>query len=109
MDATLDGHFSLLEKGSHALTTLNVSERGILFRCRRPLATGAFVKVHLALPSSEPVECAARVLRVAATRGGFEVGTEIIHMPRPHRRRFRLFLKQLKAGEVTTLPLIPVA
>jgi diguanylate cyclase (GGDEF)-like protein len=137
LDAALAGQFSLLEKGSHALTTLNVSEGGVLFHCKEPLPTGAFVKVHLALPSSEPVECAVKVLRVVGARGGFDVGTEIIHMPRPHQRRFRFFLKQLKAGEVvlpassrrrgprpaapepaageaaeipeTTIPLIPVA
>jgi hypothetical protein len=137
LDAALAGQFSLLEKGSHALTTLNVSEGGVLFHCKEPLPAGAFVKVLLALPSSEPVECAVRVLRVVGARGGFDVGTEIIHMPRPHQRRFRFFLKQLKSGEVvlpassrrrgprpagpapaaeeapeipdTTIPLIPVA
>jgi diguanylate cyclase (GGDEF)-like protein len=104
LDATLPGQFSLLEKGSHPLTTLNVSEGGVLFHCKEPLPSGAFVKVHLALPSSEPVECAVRVLRVVGARGGFDVGTEIIHIPRPHQRRFRFFLKQLKAGEVVLAP-----
>jgi hypothetical protein len=39
-------------------------------------------------------------MRVVGARGGFEIGTQIIHMPHAHQRRFRHFLKQLKAGEV---------
>jgi diguanylate cyclase (GGDEF)-like protein len=105
LDASLAGHFSVLEKDSHALTTLNLSEGGVLFHCRQPLPTGAFVKVQLALPpSGDPLECAVRVLRVVGARGGFEIGTEIIHMPRAHQRRFRFFLKQLRAGEIVAAP-----
>jgi diguanylate cyclase (GGDEF)-like protein len=109
-DATLSGRFSVLEKGSRTLTTLNVSEGGLLFRCREPLPTGAFVKVQLALPpSAQPVECAVRVLRVVGARGGFEIGTQIIHMPRAHRRRFCAFLGRLKAGKAATVPQRPAA
>jgi len=118
LDASLPGRFSVLEKDSHALTTLNVSEGGVLFHSHEPLPAGAFVKVQLALPpSGEPIECAVRVLRTMGARGGFEIGTQIVHMPRVHQRRFRMFLKQLKAGEVVPapaalsrpLPLLPVA
>ena len=138
LEVTLPGRFSILEKSSHPLTTRNVSEAGVLFHAQEPLPTGAFIKVQLALPpSGEPAECAVRVMRVVGARGGFEIGTQIIHMPRAHQRRFRQFLKRLKAGEIahprsarrrkprpvdpkprgeetpealdTTLPLIPVA
>ena len=83
----------------------NVSEGGVLFHSAEPLPSGAFVKVQLALPpSGEPIECAVRVLRVVGARGGFEIGTQILHMPRLHQRRFRQFLKQLKAGEIASRP-----
>jgi diguanylate cyclase (GGDEF)-like protein len=105
LDAALSGRFNALEKSSHALTTLNVSEAGVLFHCHEPLPTGAFIKLQLALPpSGEPVECAVRVLRVVGARGGFEIGTQIVHMPRAYQRRFRFFLKQLKAGEIVDAP-----
>jgi diguanylate cyclase (GGDEF)-like protein len=105
LDAAITGRFSVLERSSHALTTLNVSERGVLFRCKEPLPAGAFVKLHLALPpNGEPVECAVRVLRVVGARGGFEIGTQIVHMPRTHQRRFRFFLKLLMAGEIPRAP-----
>jgi len=105
LDASLAGRFSVVEKGTHALTTLNVSEGGVLFHAREPLPAGAFVKLQLALPpSGEPVECAVRGLRVGGARGGFEIGPEIVHMPRAHQRRFRFFLKLLKAGEIVHAP-----
>jgi len=44
------------------------------------------------------------VLRVIGARGGFEIGTQIVHMPRLHQRRFRQFIKQLKAGEIAAAP-----
>jgi diguanylate cyclase (GGDEF)-like protein len=101
LEAALTGRFSVLEKGSHPLRTLNVSDGGVLFHAQEPVPTGVFVKVQLALPpSGETVECAVRVMRVVGARGGFEIGTEIIHMPSAHQRRFRQFLKQLKAGEI---------
>jgi hypothetical protein len=40
------------------------------------------------------------VLRVVGARGGFEIGAQIVHMPRIHERRYRFFLKALKAGAV---------
>jgi diguanylate cyclase (GGDEF)-like protein len=101
LDVSLHGRFSLVEKASHALTTRNVSEAGVLFHAQEPVPTGSLVRIHLALPpSGEAIECAVRVMRVVGARGGFEIGTQFIHMPPLHQRRFRQFLKELKAGEV---------
>jgi len=100
LDAALPGCYSAVESATHPLTTLNVSEGGLLFHTAEPLASGTVVRVQLALPpSGEPVECVVRVLRVIGARDGFEIGAHIVHMPRIHERRFRLFLKALKAGE----------
>jgi diguanylate cyclase (GGDEF)-like protein len=101
LDAVLPGRYSAVESRSHELTTLNVSEGGILFRSAEPIPTGTVVRVQLALPpAGEPIECVLRVLRVIGARGGFEIGANIVHMPRLHERRFRFFLKAQKAGEV---------
>jgi diguanylate cyclase (GGDEF)-like protein len=101
LDARVEGSFRALEKDAHALTTVNLSEGGVLFQAQEPLPSGALVRLHLALsPTAEPVECAVKVLRVTGARGGFEIGTQILHMSRSDQRRFRQFLKQLKAGEV---------
>jgi diguanylate cyclase (GGDEF)-like protein len=101
LDAVLTGRYSAVESTSHPLTTLNLSEGGILFHSTEPLVSGTVVRVQLSLPpTGDPVECVVRVLRVIGARGGFEIGTHIVHMPRIHERRFRLFLKALKAGEL---------
>jgi diguanylate cyclase (GGDEF)-like protein len=105
LEATLAGHFSIMAKERHPLATTNVSEGGILFHSVDPLPSGSLLKLQLALPpSGEPIECAVKVLRVIGARGGFEIGTHILHMPPAHVRRFRQFLKQLKAGELPASP-----
>ena len=105
LDAAVSGFFSVLAKERHPLATTNVSEGGILFHSGEPLPSGALLKLQLALPpSGEPIECAVKVLRVIGARGGFEIGTQILHMPRLHVRRFRQFIKQLKAGEIAHAP-----
>jgi diguanylate cyclase (GGDEF)-like protein len=105
LDATLSGFFHVLAKERHPLATTNVSEGGILFHSAEPLPSGSLLKLQLALPpAGEPIECAVKVLRVIGARGGFEIGTQIVHMPRLHVRRFRQFLKQLKAGEIAASP-----
>ncbi len=101
LDAVLPGRYSVVDGEAHALTTLNVSESGLLFHSEEPLGAGAVVRVQLALPpAGEPVDCVVRVLRVTGALGGFQVGTELVHMATLHQRRFRFFLRSLEAGEL---------
>ena len=105
LDATVAGHFTALAKERHPFATTNVSEGGILFHSAEPLPSGSLLRLQLALPpSGEPIECAVKVLRVIGTRGGFEIGTHILHMPPLHVRRFRQFLKLVKAGAIASPP-----
>ena len=105
LDVVLPGRFRLLEKTGRAFTTLNLSEGGILFHGKEPLDPGTLVHLQMLVPpGKDVVECTTRVLRVVGARGGFEIGTEIVHMPRAHERRFRLLLKQLKAGQSASPP-----
>ena len=112
LEASVSGFFNALEKERHPIATTNVSEGGILFHSPEPLPHGALLKLHLALPpGGEPIEAAVKVLRVIGARGGFEIGTQIVHMPKQHQRRFRHFIAQLKGGATATpskdaLPLI---
>jgi diguanylate cyclase (GGDEF)-like protein len=101
LDAALVGRFNVLEKEGYTLTTLNVSEGGLLFLCEQRLAEGALVRVELRLPpAADPVECVVRAVRVVDSGRGFEIGSQIVHMPRPHQRRFRVFLHDLREGRV---------
>jgi diguanylate cyclase (GGDEF)-like protein len=101
-DAALVGRFNVLEKEGYSLTTLNVSAGGLLFLCEQRLAEGALVRVQLRLPSdAPPVECVVRAVRVIDRGGrGFEIGSQIVQMTRPHRTRFRGFLNDLREGRV---------
>jgi len=101
LDATLVGRFNALASEGYALTTLNVSEGGLRFLSEHPLGEGAIVRVELSLPSSrEPVECVVRAIRVVERLAGCEVGAEIVHMPRPHQRRFRMLLTEIREGRL---------
>jgi diguanylate cyclase (GGDEF)-like protein len=104
LDTALSGNFSLVDSHSHVLTTLNVSEGGLLFMSEEPPNRGALAQVHLALPNGEePVEGVLRVMRVRPMDGGYEIGTQIVHMSPLDRRRFRVFLREIKTGGVLQL------
>ena len=99
LDVALPGRIRLLEEKAARFDTLNLSEGGVLFHSKEPLPRGTLVQLQIEIPPGrEPVECVARVLRVVGSRRGFEIGTEIVHMPPAHQRRFRFFLKRLKEG-----------
>ena len=101
LDTALVGRFNALAAEGYTLTTLNVSEGGLLFLSEHPLGEGALVRVELSLPSGpEPVECVVRAVRVVEQHAGFETGAEIIHMSPPHQRRFRVFLHEVREGRV---------
>jgi diguanylate cyclase (GGDEF)-like protein len=104
LDTSLSGSFSLVDSHSHVLTTLNVSEGGLLFMSEEPPNRGALAQVHLALPNAaEPVEGVLRVMRVRRVETGYEIGTQIVHMSPLDRRRFRVFLREIKTGGVLQL------
>ena len=86
------------------LTTLNVSDGGLLFLSEEPPNKGALAQVQLALPNEKGmVEGVLRVMRVQPVQDGYEIGTQIVHMSQRDRRRFRVFLGKIKKGEVIQL------
>jgi diguanylate cyclase (GGDEF)-like protein len=104
LDTALSGQFSLVDSNRHGLTTLNVSEGGLLFLSEEPPNRGALAQVQLALPPrGQPVEGVLRVMRVKPVKDGYEIGTQIVHMSPADRRRFRVFLRELKQGGVVQL------
>jgi hypothetical protein len=105
LDVALVGRFNLVESRSHTLTTLNVSEGGLLFLSEEPMTAGSLVRVQLAVPpGEEPVECVVRVVRVVEAHGGYEIGAQIVHIPHQQHHRLRLFLRVAKVGEAAAKP-----
>ena len=84
LDASLPGRFSVLEKGSHALTTLNVSEGGVLFHAQEPLPAGALVQVAARAAARRR---AGRVRGARAARGGRAGRLRDRHADHPHAAR----------------------
>ncbi len=108
LDTALSGQFSLVDSHRHVLTTLNVSEGGLLFLSEEPPNRGALAQVHLALPNGRrTVEGVLRIMRVRPVSDGYEIGTQIVHMSPLDRRRFRVFLREVKTGGV--LELLPTS
>ncbi|MGD8894554.1 MAG: diguanylate cyclase [Acidobacteriota bacterium] len=108
LDTALTGQFSLVDSHRHVLTTLNVSEGGLLFLSEEPPNRGSLAQVKLALPpGGHPVEGVLRVMRVKPVKDGYEIGTQIVHMSHRDRHRFRIFLRQIKEGGV--IQLLPTA
>jgi diguanylate cyclase (GGDEF)-like protein len=98
LDAALSGTFQALAETRQPLSTTNLSEGGVLFRSASALPGGSLLKLELALPpAEEPLECFVKVLRSTRHRSGFEVATQIVHLSRQHARRYRQFLRALKA------------
>jgi len=105
IEASLVGRFNLIAVQSHPLTTLNLSEGGILFLTDKPLSAGSLVRVNLGLrASADTIECVVRVVRVTEAAAGYEVGAQIVHMPKPHQRRFRFFLRELRTTDSPPAP-----
>ena len=65
IQARLDGTFCVLEPDFHSLTTVNISERGLLFNVDHRLSLGALIDVRLLLPEVDrEITATGRVVRV---------------------------------------------
>jgi diguanylate cyclase (GGDEF)-like protein len=103
-EASLAGRFTLLASQTHAITTRNLSEGGILFSSKHSMAVGSMVQLHLGLPPRpEPFECLLRVVRVVEERDGYEVGARFVEIGRPQQRRLAAFLASLRSGPALAL------
>mgnify|MGYP001127164562 FL=1 len=83
ISAALDGKFCLLAAEYHPLSTVNVSEGGILFLVDRKLALGTLIDISLTLPDSRrEITASGRVVRVEERAPGkFTAALRIIDMP----------------------------
>jgi diguanylate cyclase (GGDEF)-like protein len=104
LPANLAGHFSLVGSRRHDFETINVSEAGILIRSVTSVAPGSLARVETALPGGgETVEAVVRIVRSRQAGQHFEIATRIEHMSPLHQRRFNVFLRDLKNGNVVQI------
>jgi diguanylate cyclase (GGDEF)-like protein len=93
---SLEGEIRLLDKKSLPIETANISRTGLLFMSKEPVAVDSTLQVELAIPNeSEPLTCIAKVVRVTAMQGRFEIGVKIIDLNSAQARRLRALVRQL--------------
>jgi diguanylate cyclase (GGDEF)-like protein len=96
--AALDGTFCVLAAEYHPLTTIDLSEGGLLFFVDRPLNLGALMDINLTLPGSgHEISASGRVVRLEERGAGrFEAGIRIIDISTKDQI---LLAKYVRAGE----------
>jgi len=82
IDAKLGGRFCVLATEHHPLTTLNLSEGGLLFLADRSLPVGSLIDVNIELPGGRTIASSGRVIRVEDRGNGrYEAAIRVIDMP----------------------------
>ena len=100
ISATLNGRFCMLAAEFHPLTTVNLSEGGVLFLADRTLPLGALIDVTVVLPEvGQEMATSGRVIRVEDKGGGrFETAIRIIDMSAKDRSLLAKYLQGVKQG-----------
>ena len=80
LEMMLEGNYRLLDPDVHPISTLDISEGGILFRSSKPLRPGGLLDIQLKIPESgEDVHFSGKIVRTEqAGNNQFDVGVRII-------------------------------
>jgi diguanylate cyclase (GGDEF)-like protein len=83
IEARLEGTYRALSEETHPLTTVNLSEGGILFLVDRNLPIGTLLRIQLKVPQArQDISLAGRVVRVESTETGiFQIAVRILEIP----------------------------
>lgn len=96
LKATINGEYCLISTEFQPLTTLNISEGGILFITNQKLPLEAMLDIKLSVDNEKPILFTGRVVRVEESDcGGFRAAIRIMHINDVQRRRLNKSLKIL--------------
>jgi diguanylate cyclase (GGDEF)-like protein len=97
--AELDGRFCVLQPDFHSLTTVNISEQGLLFVVDQQLPLGKPIDVLLNLPESDrEIVCTGRVVRVEELSGSrYQAAIRIVDIDTRDRDLLAGFIGTIKA------------
>jgi diguanylate cyclase (GGDEF)-like protein len=101
INAELDGECCVVTAEHHSLTTLNISERGILFRVGRYIALGSLVTVTLVLAElQKEIVASGRVVRLEEKPGGgFDAAIRILDIDTSDRFVLTQYIERLSRRE----------
>jgi diguanylate cyclase (GGDEF)-like protein len=94
VDAALDGECRTLSGDREPVTTVNLSEAGVLFETRRRIDPESLIELRLNLPGRPPVILAARVVHAADGNGRFLLAARFLEPSRADRLALRRFLEE---------------
>jgi len=100
ISAALDGTYCVLSAEYRPMTTLNVSEGGVLFVVDRELAVGSLLDVTLKLPGAgEEIAGSGRVVRVEERAPGrFEAAIRILDISTRHQAMLTRYVREAEPG-----------
>jgi diguanylate cyclase (GGDEF)-like protein len=99
--ARLDGTFCVLEPDVHSLTTVNISERGLLFVVDHQLSLGALIDVRLMLPDGDrEIAATGRVVRVEEKNDNlFQAALRIVEIGTQDRVMLARYIESSRLSE----------
>jgi hypothetical protein len=101
IEASIDGKLCILSADEQRLTTVNISEGGLLFLAERSLPLGSPVKISLPLPDSgREIVTRGRVVRVEEKDSGkFEAAIRITELNKQDRRRLARYISASSSSD----------
>ena len=100
MNATLDGKFCTLAAEHLPLTTVNVSEGGILFLVDKKLPIGSLVSVDLNIDDGREIRTSGRVTRVEQMASGeMQTAIRIVEIDRLDQMRLSEYIQSIEAPD----------
>ena len=99
IDAALGGKFCVLAAEYRSLTTVNLSERGLLFLVDQNLPVGSLIDINLMLPeSNHEIAISGRVVRVEEKESGeFEAAIRIVDIAARDRSLLAKHIREASA------------
>ncbi len=100
--ARLEGRYRALSQEFRPMTTLDISEGGLLFLTEQSLPAGSLVELHLAIPGAGPeVTASGRVVHVLERNtGGFDTAVRIMNIDCEDRRRLTGYMGELRRLQI---------
>jgi diguanylate cyclase (GGDEF)-like protein len=103
VNVAIPGTFRVLTPDSHSMTTVNLSESGVMFRTEHELAVGTVIEFKIQSPgSSQPITASGRVVHIDAQEEHFLTAVHITDTRNEERAALRRIL--LKSSRSFDLP-----
>jgi diguanylate cyclase (GGDEF)-like protein len=97
VDTALRGSCRTLCDDVHPLTTINMSEAGLLFRTEQRLPVGALLEIRIDAPSGEVRAAGSVVHAEPAPEGGQRIAARILHVEAAERTLLLEHLREVEA------------